>query len=79
VLGFFGDEAAARLFHAAVERLIGLGAAPCEVDFAPFREAARLLYEGPWAERLAGLEPFLDEHPEAWLPVTREIVSGGKG
>src|SRR6185369_2800102 len=53
-LDFFGDGAAPRCYAAAVERLQRLGGAAVVVDYAPFREAARLLYEGPWvAERYA--------------------------
>ena len=77
-LEFFGDEAAEKLFHDAVSRAKGLGASIVEVDLAPFLEAARLLYEGPWvAERYVGIQEFFDAHPDAVHPVTREIIGGG--
>ena len=77
-LEFFGNTDAARLFSAAVARLEALGATLVEIDFAPFLEAARLLYEGPWiAERYVGIRDFLEAHPEAVFPVTRQILSGG--
>jgi allophanate hydrolase len=46
-----------------------------EIDLAPFRAAAELLYAGPWlAERLHALGPFLERHPEEVHPVVRGIV-----
>ena len=58
-LEFFGDDEAKRLFEAAVHALESLGGAAVEFDFQPFRDAAELLYAGPWvAERLAALQPF---------------------
>jgi allophanate hydrolase len=76
-LEFFGDRAAERLFQVAVEALVGEGARIVEIDFAPFLEAARLLYGGPWvAERYLAIREFFDRHPDALFPVTREIISG---
>ena len=76
---FFGDADAARLYDAAVERLAAYGAVPVLFDYAPFREAAALLYDGPWvAERLAALEPFLRDHAADFDPVVRAIVEGGR-
>ena len=78
-LAFFGNEEAAGLFDAAMARGKELGWEVVEIDFAPFLEAARLLYEGPWvAERLAVIESFLDSQPEAVFPVTRGIIEGGR-
>ncbi len=75
-LEFFGDREAARLFAESVARLRALGGTPVEIDFAPFRETAELLYSGPWvAERLAAITPFAQEHPEALHPVTAGIIT----
>jgi allophanate hydrolase len=42
-------------------------------------EAGDLLYTGPWvAERLAGLEGFLADHPGDVLPVTRAVIEQGR-
>ena len=72
---FFGDGHAANLYARAVEATAGLGHAVREIDFAPFREAARLLYGGAWvAERLAALEEVLDAHADAPEPVIRTIL-----
>lgn len=77
MLEFFGDAEAARLYAAACERMTALGHEIVEFDFAPFRDAARLLYAGPWvAERLAAIEPFMREYADAVHPVVREIVGG---
>lgn len=77
-LEFFGDQAAADLFAAAVETARSLGAEIIPIDLAPFLETARLLYEGPWvAERTLTARQLLESHPEALLPVTRAIIGGG--
>jgi allophanate hydrolase len=77
-LEFFGDRESERLFAAAVVRLRDLGGEPVRLDFAPFEEAARLLYEGPWvAERYAAIEPFIERRPESLLEVTRRIIAPG--
>jgi allophanate hydrolase len=76
-LEFFGDEEAATLFARAIDRLGGLGGAPVAIDFTPFAEAARLLYQGPWvAERLAVLKSHGFDRPEDIHPVVRDIVAG---
>jgi allophanate hydrolase len=76
---FFGNREAHSLFQQTVERLESLGGEPVGIDFAPFQDAARLLYEGPWlAERYAAIEDFIERHPEALHPVTRELIMAGK-
>ena len=74
-LEFFGDREAERLYFAALEKLQALGGERIELDFAPFFEAARLLYEGPWvAERWLVVRELLARNPEALHPVTRRVV-----
>jgi allophanate hydrolase len=76
-LEFFGDREYARLFDQAMARVDALGGSLIQVDFAPFLEVARLLYEGPWvAERYAAVEAFIHRH--AMHPVTRQIIEAGK-
>jgi allophanate hydrolase len=78
-LSFFGDAQYARLFEQTVRQLEALGATPVEIDFEPFLASARLLYEGPWvAERYCAVGDFLQRHPEAVYPVTRQIIAGGR-
>jgi allophanate hydrolase len=75
-LEFFGDREAAALYAASVGRLRALGGVAVEIDLAPFRATADLLYSGPWvAERLAAITPFAQEHPEALHPVTAGIIT----
>lgn len=76
-LEFFGNPETPGLFRDAVARLQALGGNPVTIDFAPFLETARLLYEGPWvAERYAAIREFIENKPEALFPVTRQIISG---
>ena len=75
---FFGDQASAAQFEAAIARFESLGATILEIDIEPFHETARLLYEGPWvAERYLAAQKLLASSPEALHPVTREIILGG--
>jgi allophanate hydrolase len=80
-LEFYGDGAYARLYAEAIEKLKALGGTAVEFDYAPFREAAQLLYNGPWiAERTAAVGAFLEEMHEGadvW-PETRQIILGGR-
>jgi allophanate hydrolase len=74
---FFGDTEARTLFERAIQELRQAKVEVVEFDFAPFLEAARLLYAGPWvAERRWALGDFLTEHGEAMDPTVREIISG---
>lgn len=53
---FLGNADNARLYAEAIVRS---GAEPVALDYAPFRETAALLYEGPWvAERQAAFSSF---------------------
>jgi len=77
-LQFFGDTESERLFQATVSLLRDLGGELVILDFAPYEEAARLLYEGPWvAERYAAIEQFIECQPDALLEVTRRIIAPG--
>ena len=72
---FFGDREYARLFEESIARLCALGFEAIEVDYAPFLEAQRLLYDGPWvAERCAAIGEFAAQHPDALDPVVRGIL-----
>lgn len=74
---FFGDAAAAALYAAAIERMKTRGGEAVEIDYTPFRDAAQLLYSGPWvAERLAAIELFLKDHADDVHPVVRGIIAG---
>jgi allophanate hydrolase len=76
---FFGDDEAAAVFGCAIELVEKAGGIAVEIEFAPFRGAGRLLYDGPWvAERLVTTQRLLKEQPEALLPVTRAIIERGR-
>lgn len=78
-LEFYGDNYNSMLFNTAIEQLQALGGRAIEIDFQPFREAAQLLYDGPWlAERYAGIREFYDTHAATLLPITREIIGRGR-
>jgi allophanate hydrolase len=78
-LKFFGNADAEKLFADVIERWRHLGATIVEIDYAPFVDAARLLYEGPWvAERYAAIRDFIEKTPDALHPVTRKIIEGAR-
>lgn len=75
-LDFEGDQEAARLFHAHVNRLQQIGGEKVEVDFSPLFEAALLLYEGAWvAERAHAIRSFRKDHADALHPTIAGIIS----
>jgi allophanate hydrolase len=77
-LQFFGNEDSKVSWERAVSRLTELGGEASELDFAPFRELGDMLY-GPFVvERLIGVGDFIDAHRDAVLPITRNIILGGK-
>ncbi len=76
---FFGDDAARQLYEAYLEAAKQAGATLVEFDYAPFREAAALLYSGPWvAERLAAIESFAAAHEADMNPVVAKIILGAR-
>ncbi|SHL59684.1 allophanate hydrolase [Nitrosospira sp. Nsp11] len=76
---FFGNREYERLFNEAIVKLQGLGGKSVEIDFGPFLEAARLLYEGPWvAERYAAIQQFFDSRSEQIIAPVREIIGSAK-
>ncbi|MBW6532936.1 allophanate hydrolase [Sphingomonas sp. RRHST34] len=76
---FLGDAASERLYERALATLAARGAELVELDVTPLREAAMLLYGGPWvAERVAAARPLLDERPEAFDPTVRAILEDGR-
>jgi allophanate hydrolase len=78
-LDFCGDSEAERLYGLAVDRLRSLGCEIVPFDFEPFREAASLLYSGPWvAERLAATRDLVATKPDAVHDVVRSIILGAE-
>lgn len=78
-LNFFGNASAQQLFFDSTGKLKQMGATIQEIDFAPFLDAARLLYEGPWvAERYVAIENLIRNHPEELLPEIATIIGGAE-
>ena len=72
---FFGDRAAEKAYEKALSDILCTGLPIREINMSGFFAVARMLYEGPWvAERRAAISAFMNEKPEALLPVTRSII-----
>jgi len=72
---FYGNAAYEALYDAAIARAESLGATIIPFDYAPFREAAALLYDGPWvAERLAAVEGFYATTAADFDPTVGAII-----
>lgn len=78
-LEFFGDEQAQKLFYKAVENFKNMGGLAVEMDFTPMLEAANLLYYGPWvSERYVAVKDMIENQPESFMEVTKNIIASGK-
>ncbi|MDQ0559087.1 allophanate hydrolase [Rhizobium mesoamericanum] len=76
---FFGNRQVEALYDAATERARALGATIVPFDYAPFRQAAELLYNGPWvAERLAAVKEFLATNAADFDLTVRAIIEGAR-
>ncbi|MDF2114555.1 allophanate hydrolase [Roseiarcaceae bacterium H3SJ34-1] len=76
---FGGDALAEKSFLRTVDDATALGATVAEIDFSPFFETARLLYEGPWvAERYQAVRAFIQGKPDSMLDVTRRIIGAAE-
>ena len=77
-LEFFGDDESVACFETTTEYFADLVTTET-IDIEPFIDAGRLLYQGPWvAERLAAIQELVTGHPDALLPVTRNIITRGR-
>lgn len=78
-LKFFDNPDNEQLFDDAITHMQALGGKAVEIDFEPFLEAARLLYEGPWvAERYAAMQSFFEQHSDEIIAPVREIIATAK-
>ncbi|MEP7244616.1 MAG: allophanate hydrolase [Gammaproteobacteria bacterium] len=78
-LEFFGDAEYARLFGESLRKLEALGGERVEIDFAPFRAAARLLYDGAWiAERYVAVGEFIESKPLSVYPITLQLIAASR-
>ncbi|WAE63955.1 allophanate hydrolase [Stutzerimonas sp. R40042] len=79
-LEFLGCPESPALFAVTIEHLKAIGGEPVEIDFSPFLEAARLLYEGPWvAERYSVAGELIEQQPDAVLPVIEAVLEKAPG
>lgn len=79
-LEFAGCTESPALFAKARAMLEAAGGEALEIDFAPFVEAAQLLYQGPWvAERYNVAGDLIRETPDAVLPVIRDVLAKAPG
>jgi len=77
-LQFFDDSETPGLYARAAEQLTQLGGIPTTIDFAPFREAAALLYSGPWvAERFAAVGQHILGNPQHVNTIVGDIILSG--
>jgi allophanate hydrolase len=74
---WFGDAESEYLYGRALDKLAGL-ADVVEIDIAPLKDAAQLLYSGPWvAERTAAMTGILADNPDAVDATVRAVVEPG--
>ena len=77
-LELFGDTETASLFAKAAANLEAIGGIRTTIDFAPFREAAMLLYSGPWvAERFAAVGDVVMRGGDGIDEVVARIILSG--
>lgn len=66
---------AEKLFATSVEALEDMGGRSIEIDFAPFCEAAALLYDGPWVnERQIAIDKLISD-PSKVNETVRKVLS----
>ncbi|GCD55998.1 allophanate hydrolase [Acetobacter pasteurianus] len=76
---FDGNVANAALYARAIHLLEQIGGTPVELDFAPLKETAALLYSGPFVvERLAAIKDFYNTHRQDMDPTVGAIIDGAK-
>ncbi len=75
--GSYGDIYRKK-WEQAVERLEHCGIEVEYIDVSLFRDAASILYDGPWvAERWKDLGEFVENHPGKIFPVTEKVLRSG--
>jgi allophanate hydrolase len=75
-LDFDGNAESEKLMQLACQHLKELGGEAVEINFEPFLQTARLLYEGPWVAERAWATQTVDM--EDMLPVIREVLATTK-
>lgn len=76
----FGMSECAELYERACVRFARLGGKAVEIDFAPFRQAGELMFNGPWvAERRSAIEALTDIEAGSLLDVTKTVLQSAIG
>lgn len=76
---FFGDAEAEAAFAANLDRLRALGFTLEEIDFAPFEEAGRLVFQSALvAERLVEYDEVITTHRDAIHPAALAAIEPGR-
>jgi amidase/allophanate hydrolase len=66
------------LYEQACERFSRLGGVAVEIDYAPFAEAGRLMFAGPWvAERRVAISSLIEIETDNLLDVTKAVLRPG--
>ncbi len=78
-LNFFNDAASEAAFAKNLATLKNLGFSLVEIDFAPFEEAGRLVFQSAMvAERLIDYGAVVADHPDAVHPAVRAAIEPGR-
>lgn len=78
-MSFFGDSAAEAAFDTNLDRLRGLGYILEEIDFSPFEEAGRLVFQSALvAERLVEYDEVITAHRDAIHPAALAAIEPGR-
>lgn len=78
-LFFDGDALAEKHFFSNIEQLKKQGYEVKEIDFQPWLDTAKLLYEGAWvAERYVAIAEFMESHEAVMDPSVGSIIAGAK-
>ncbi len=78
-LEFFGDERQRAAFATAREHLHALGGQAVEIDFEPFLEAGRMVFQSALvAERWTTYGAAIERHPEAVHPAVLQAISNAR-
>jgi amidase/allophanate hydrolase len=76
----FGMPECGDLYERACERFSQIGGKAIEIDFAPFREAGGLMFNGPWvAERRLAIASLTHIDSTPLLDVTRSVLGPALG
>lgn len=78
-LFFCHDPLAKQQFDETVQQLKTLGYDIREIDFKPWLDTAKLLYDGAWvAERYVAIEDFFNAHETQIEPTVGKIIAGAR-